>query len=171
MWPSQGVEMKAIIVQLLHPRLRFLWPHASHDPLCHSCDASEISDMLSRIAVSREVPRICAPAPLPPATSDCVDIIGLSGLPVAMILCALTYWPFGRKLQAGRALRNRCCSGTQLIHVRVADDQRNATPGLQKKNSFTGTLCFLMNAANSRVVLHALPADVQALGTSSSRAT
>ena len=83
--------LKAIVVQILHHRLRFLWPHASHDRLCHSCDAPEVSDMQSRIAISKEVARICALTPLAPATSDCADVFGLSGLPaeVAIILCKI----------------------------------------------------------------------------------
>ena len=91
-------------------------PHASHDHLCHSCDA----------------PRICALTPHVPATSDCVDVFGI-------LVClrksrlssvkALTSWPSGRKLKGGRATRNRCCKGIQLIHVHVFVDRRSATPG------------------------------------------
>ena len=81
--------LKAIVEQLYHHRSRFLLPHAPHDRLCHSCDVPEVSDMQSSISASKEVPRICAPTPLAPATSDCVDVFGLSGLPaeVANILC------------------------------------------------------------------------------------
>ena len=37
----------------------------------------------------------------------------------------LTSWPFGRKLEGGRATRNRCCAGIQLIyaHVAVAEEK------------------------------------------------
>ena len=81
---------KAIVVQVFHHRLRFLWPHASHGHLCHKCDAPEISNMQSHIAVSKEVPRNCAPTPLAPATFECADVLGLSsGLPaeVAILHC------------------------------------------------------------------------------------
>ena len=124
------------VVQILHHYLRFLWPHASHDRLCHSCDASEVSDMQSRIAVSKEVPRNCAPTPLAPATPDCTDVFGLSGLPAEVAISFVkspTCWPFGRKLKGGRATRNRCCKRIQLIHVHVVVDKRSVMPGLQKK--------------------------------------
>ena len=120
----------------IYHRMHFLWPQASHDRLCHSCDAPEIPDMQSRIAVSKEVKRISAPTPLAPATSDCVNVFVRSGLPAEVAtssVTALTSWPFGRKLKGGHATRNRCCKAIQLIHVHVLVDKRSATPGLQKK--------------------------------------
>ena len=38
----------------------------------------------------------------------------------------------------GRATRNRCCKGIQLIHAHVLVDESSATPGPQEKISFTG---------------------------------
>ena len=55
-------------------------------------------------------------------------------------LTTATSWPFGRKLKGGRATRNLCCTGIHLIHVHVAVDQRRATPGLPKRNYFTGAM-------------------------------
>ena len=67
--------------------------------------------MQSRIEVSKEAPRICAPTPLAPATSDCVDIFGLSGLPAEVaILGDSADIPAirGKTRKGGRETRNRC---------------------------------------------------------------
>ena len=122
--------LKAIVVQLLHHRLRFLWPHASNDRLC----LSEISDTRSRSAVSKEVPRICVPTPLAPATSGCVDVFGLSGLPaeVSIILCEsahiLATWTkrLVRAEEEAAVPNDRSCHVTQRTPINT---NRVATTG------------------------------------------
>ena len=136
---SLDVELKAIVVQFLQSLALSLATRISNR-LCHSCDSPEISDVQSRIAESKEVPRICAPTPLAPATSDCEEIFGLSGLPahVAMILCeSADILAIRTKLKGGRATRNREPSSYTSMSLSMKEGQRLDW----KRNTISRELC------------------------------
>ena len=120
-------------IQILHHYLRFLWPHASHDRLCHSCDASEVSDMQSRIAVSKEVLRNCAPTPLAPATSDCADVFGLSGLPAEV---AIILYKIADMLAIRTKTQGRTCNAKPLLQENPAHT-RPCRCRQKKRNAWT----------------------------------
>ena len=100
--------LKAIAVQLLHHRLRFLWSHLT---TAAATAAMRLKSRTGKVASQY--------GKKSPATSACVDVFGLSGLPaeVAIILCESDILAIRTKTQRRTHRRSLpTTSRRQLVH-------------------------------------------------------